>query len=381
MKFPLPVDYFECPPLSPLECEIFARQATQNARDMVEKASIANPTYQWKRVADEAEVEIFRGKDPFTPATVTLHCATIDIAGTMDEVARFFRNDTAEEMKERAQRTGHGMLDAANLYWVNNTPESKARMQWFLVRTPFDVIVKKRDFCVLESTVVYDADENRRRTWVHCVSSIEIQCCPEFPNVIRGVQYGSGFICRETDRQGYVNVVSIAHSDLRGSLPMAIRDMGAKEFCRTIRDIDLKLREDRLSGSPFLSGEQIRSLSSRQRCHLCKRDFGHFRKKKNCFKCGEVVCTQCGPKWNVKVEGTPLNIRACTKCSLLAKSSDRADSITTPSSMSSTEVWRVADSDDSDDDESSFGSFVTDRSESNASSTTDGRPIFDDSFP
>ncbi|CAK4166757.1 unnamed protein product, partial [Aphanomyces euteiches] len=184
---------------------------------MVEKASIANPTYQWKRVADEAEVEIFRGKDPFTPATVTLHCATIDIAGTMDEVARFFRNDTAEEMKERAQRTGHGMLDAANLYWVNNTPESKARMQWFLVRTPFDVIVKKRDFCVLE-----------------------------FPNVIRGVQYGSGFICRETDRQGYVNVVSIAHSDLRGSLPMAIRDMGAKEFCRTIRDIDLKLREDRL---------------------------------------------------------------------------------------------------------------------------------------
>ncbi|CAK4072331.1 unnamed protein product, partial [Aphanomyces euteiches] len=67
-----------------------------------------------------------------------------------------------------------------------------------------------------------------------------------FPNVIRGVQYGSGFICRETDRQGYVNVVSIAHSDLRGSLPMAIRDMGAKEFCRTIRDIDLKLREDRL---------------------------------------------------------------------------------------------------------------------------------------
>ncbi|KAG9399369.1 hypothetical protein AC1031_011760 [Aphanomyces cochlioides] len=388
MKFPLPVDYFECPPLSPLECEIFAHQATQNARDMVvqlEKATITNPTYQWKRVANEAEVEIFRGKDPFTSATATLHCATIDIAGTLDEVAHFFRNNTTEEFKEMAERTGHGMLDAANLYWINNTPKSKARIQWFLVKIPFDVVVKKRDFCVLESSVLYDADENRRRTWVHCVYSIEIQCCPEFPNVIRGVQYGSGFICRETDRHGYVNLVSVTHSDLRGSLPMAIRDMGAKEFCRSIRDIDLKLREDRLSGSPFLTGEQIISLSSRQRCYLCKRDFGHFRKKKNCFKCGEVVCTQCGPKWNVKVEGIALNIRACTKCSLLAKSSNGADtdSITTPSSISSTEVWRVADIDDSDDDddESSFVSFVTDSSESYASTTTGGRATFDHSLP
>ncbi|CAK4418807.1 unnamed protein product, partial [Aphanomyces euteiches] len=150
MKFPLPVDYFECPPLSPEECEQYEQQAVQNAREMLEKAVITNSQYQWKRIADEAEVEIFRGKDPSTPATATLHCATIDLACTLEEVAHFYRNDTTEEFKEMVRRTGHGMVDAANLYWVHRSAEAKVRIQWILVKTPFDGVVKKRDFCVLE---------------------------------------------------------------------------------------------------------------------------------------------------------------------------------------------------------------------------------------
>ncbi|KAF0730204.1 hypothetical protein Ae201684_012208 [Aphanomyces euteiches] len=59
-----------------------------------------------------------------------------------------------------------------------------------------------------------------------------------------------------------------------------------------------------------MMGSQFVSLTGRQRCHLCKRSFGTFRKKRNCFKCGEVVCSKCGPLWNVKAGGTAVKVRA-----------------------------------------------------------------------
>ncbi|KAF0730218.1 hypothetical protein Ae201684_012221 [Aphanomyces euteiches] len=133
-----------------------------------------------------------------------------------------------------------------------------------------------------------------------------------------------------------------------------------------MRRIDRNLRENRLIKTPFLSGEQFVELSSRQRCYLCKRNFGFFRKKKHCSKCGEVVCSQCGPKWHIKVAGTPVKVRACTTCSLLSRSSigmeteTAMSTIITPSSAASTDVWRLADGEDASDDdgESSFVSFI-----------------------
>ncbi|KAF0730195.1 hypothetical protein Ae201684P_013292 [Aphanomyces euteiches] len=67
MKLPLPANYFRCPPLSRQEMEQYRRQAFQHAKDLLEKADTTNPRYRWKRIADEAELEIFRGKDPTHP--------------------------------------------------------------------------------------------------------------------------------------------------------------------------------------------------------------------------------------------------------------------------------------------------------------------------
>ncbi|KAH9129364.1 hypothetical protein LEN26_009009 [Aphanomyces euteiches] len=243
-----------------------------------------------------------------------------------------------------------------------------------LEKTPFDVVGKKRDFCCLELSHII-LDENGRRAFVNSAASFQSPCCPEFPNVIRAVHFGSGIICRDSARPGYVELMLIAHCDLRGILPNAIKERTAMDLCRTIQTIDRNLRQDRLTGTPFLTGDQLVERSSRQQCKLCERKFCFFRQKKNCFKCGEVVCTQCGPKWDVRVEGTLVKVRACTTTS----------TITTPSSLSSTDVWNLADGDDSDDDdddddEFSFVSFITDSSMSHYSVSTGGRPTFDHSL-
>ncbi|CAK4318801.1 unnamed protein product [Aphanomyces euteiches] len=387
MKFPLPADYFKCPPLSPDEGDHFARQSMQDVREMIEKADKTNPRYEWKLAAEEAEIQINRGRDPYTPPSTTLHSAIVDVAGTIEEVAYFYRNETTDDSKDMVERTGHGLTDVINLYTIKDTPEFKARLQWLLVKTTFDGVVRKRDFCYLEepnSTVLLDPDENGRRTWIRCLKSVQMPCCPEFPDVIRAVQYGSGLVCRETSRPGYVKMIYLTHGDLRGSIPNLITDMAVMGLCRSVKGIDRKLREDRLSASPFLTSDQFVSLSSRQRCHLCQRSFGPFRKKRNCFKYGEVVCAQCGPKWNVKVAGAPAKVTACNACSVISRWTvgrdigSVASVSTTPTSASSTDVWRVRD-DESDD--STVPSLIPDGSTttSHLSNSTIGRPTFDHS--
>ncbi|KAF0728085.1 hypothetical protein Ae201684_013935 [Aphanomyces euteiches] len=381
---PMPPDFdFECPPLSPEECEQYKQQALQNIQDLVEKADMTNPRYEWKRIADEAEVEIFRGMDPYRPTSATLFCSTVDVAGTLDEVTNFFRTRTRDETKEMIDRTDVAMLDIANLYTIHESQDLDIRVQWLLEKTPFDVVVKNRDFCFLKCTHFVDEDQNGRRTWARSLNSIHIPCCPEMPNIVRGVQYGSGLVCRESARPGYIELKEIVHCDLRGTLLNAIKEKVAMDLCSMIKGIDTNLRENRLIETPFLSGEQFVELSSRQRCYLCKRNFGFFRKKKHCFKCGEVVCSQCGPKWHIKVAGTPVKVRACTTCSLLSRSSIGIETetamspIITPSSAASTDVWRLADGEDDSDDDGV--SFITDSSMSHYSVSTGGRPTFDHS--
>ncbi|CAK4334008.1 unnamed protein product [Aphanomyces euteiches] len=150
---PLPPDYFQCPPLSPEECEQYERQALQNIQDLIEKADITNPRYEWQLVSHEAEIEIFRGKDPCTPTTALLFCSTVDLAATLDEVANFFRTRTRYELKEMADRTDATPLNSAELYTIQESQDVDIRVQWLLEKTPFDVVVKKRDFCLLKTAV------------------------------------------------------------------------------------------------------------------------------------------------------------------------------------------------------------------------------------
>ncbi|KAH9184292.1 hypothetical protein AeNC1_013730 [Aphanomyces euteiches] len=223
MKMPLPPHYFQCPPLSPEECEQYERQALQDIQDSLEKADITNPRYEWKRIADEAEIEIFRGIDPYRPTSATLFCSTVDIAGTIDEVANFYTTRTPNETKEMIDRTELALLDAADLYTIHESQDLDIRMQWFLEKTPFDLMLSRADG--LQSTQFLDPDGSGRQTWVRCIKSVDMLCCPEFTDIIRAVQYGSGLVCRESARAGYVELKTIVHCDLRGTLPRALKKM------------------------------------------------------------------------------------------------------------------------------------------------------------
>ncbi|KAH9111214.1 hypothetical protein AeMF1_014209 [Aphanomyces euteiches] len=208
---------------------------------LLEKADTTNPRYRWKRIADEAELEIFRGKDPYSPAEASLNCAHLNLVGALDEVVVMYRMDTTEEGKEVVSRIGGGFVDAVNLYTISTAPDAMIQIQWIVGKSALDDIVKKHDFCMLQGSFTFQSAETGLRTWLRVFHSIQLPCCPEFPSLIRGIQYGSGIICRESPLPGRLDMTQVMHYDPRGHVPFAIKELAAKDLCRILTRIDRRI--------------------------------------------------------------------------------------------------------------------------------------------
>ncbi|KAG9399364.1 hypothetical protein AC1031_011756 [Aphanomyces cochlioides] len=59
-----------------------------------------------------------------------------------------------------------------------------------------------------------------------------------------------------------------------------------------------------------------------------------------------VVCIKCSPKWNVKVRGVVMKLRACTTCTLLNKAKPRHQSTTVVSAPSTESSDEFSDGSD-----------------------------------
>ncbi|RHZ10753.1 hypothetical protein DYB31_011889 [Aphanomyces astaci] len=219
---------------------------------------------------------MYEGWDPFTPNTSTLHAGTTEFIGHLDEVAAYYRTHHVK---------GHGVVaDTHTLYTIVDTPTASVRVKWLATKTSsLDGFVakKRRDFCVLEVKM--------------------------FP---------SGVVCQDAARRGYLHLSAVAHIDVQGLVPPLVALRATKDMCRAFAGVELCLRQSRLSASAFLLARDLRPLDSRRDCFLCHRRFSPLRKKTNCLKCGEVVCTACNPSWSVLVNGHLTKRRACTLCSL-----------------------------------------------------------------
>ncbi|ETV93163.1 hypothetical protein H310_12771 [Aphanomyces invadans] len=276
--------------------------------------------------SDDADLKLFEGRDPFTPTPAVLHRGTTEFIGHLDEVALYYRLHHDK---------GYGVFAASqSLYTIVDTPTISVRIKWVArVHTTDGLVAKKRhDFCVLEGRhVVQPRGKSSPGIVVMCWTSIDMACCPPVPGIVRGVMYPSGVVCIQAPRPGYLHMSAIAHIDANGPHAMAIR--ASRELCHGFAQVELRLRQTRLSTSSFLLERDLRPLDSRRACFLCQRSFSAFRKKTHCLKCGEVMCTACNPKWSVLVNGHHAKRRACTLCSLACGAPSNASTTAKPPTL------------------------------------------------
>ncbi|OQR82855.1 hypothetical protein ACHHYP_15440 [Achlya hypogyna] len=320
--FPLPPNFFRCPELSVDEKEYMVNLAQKSLIDLVRHANLEGGPIKWSLDSDEAGLKIFMGQDPAAVGSeMTFILSTTEIMASLDEVASLFRSDTTETFREYTRNFGKDLLDAQSLYTLARPSAENPRhfigVKWMVLEVP-QGFAKNRDMCYLECQD--DFEMNGRRGWARSLNSIKLPCCPDLQSslgLVRASMYRTGFVFLETDRPGYLQAMHAVQIDLKGSIPKFIVKIGARRRARSIADIDQFLREKRLSGEVFLDRKQLVATSARSKCFLCSKKFGPFSKKKNCRKCGEVVCTSCSKYWDINVNGLGRSmIRVCTACSI-----------------------------------------------------------------
>ncbi|KAH9103800.1 hypothetical protein LEN26_012314 [Aphanomyces euteiches] len=291
VRFPVRQDFFKCPPLSPVEIFQYKQMATKCVQEVIAKANMANPAYEWTLASDEIDFKLYKGR---STASSALHCGQIEVVGTVDEVVELFRTDTTEQARFYCQRTQRNLVDAVNLYTIlaptAETPHDKIQIKWIVGKSTLSGLFKQRDFCCLEAT--QELQIEGRRMWVRAYKSIELDCCPDFKStlgLVRGSINGSGHVFIESkERSGYLSMSYVNDFTVNGSAPDWAAEHASQSRCRNVLDIDRFLRENRLNQTPFLPPTEWDPPSKWHSCHVCEKKFGMLLKKTNCTKCGHV---------------------------------------------------------------------------------------------
>ncbi|CAK4098845.1 unnamed protein product [Aphanomyces euteiches] len=319
-KFPVPNNFFYCPPLGDDEKENLIRIGESSLIDLVRSSKLQDGMIRWEMDSDENGIQIFYGEDPNGPAEVTLLASSTEVLATFDEVAALFRVETAEQYLEYTKLFAKDLLDAAHLYSISSPTENRPRhytgVRWIVVGSPYP-LVANRDYCYLECQD--DFEMNGKRGWGRSLTSINLPCCPDFfgtLGTIRATFIRSGFVVLEAKRPGYLKIIHALQTDFKGNIPKWVVKIGMKRRARTIGDIDTYLRERRLSSSPFLREHQLVPKALRSKCYLCQSKFGVLSLKARCRKCGEVVCGKCNKYWEVDTPRGRKAIRVCSACSI-----------------------------------------------------------------
>ncbi|CAK4356602.1 unnamed protein product [Aphanomyces euteiches] len=150
--FPLPPDFFRCPPLKSKERNHLRRLGVSVCDQAVRYAQLENGPIQWKHIASHRDVHIYRGKNETAPPHILTVASSMDVLGTLDEVAELYRAETHAEYAEFCKHFAKDLLDNSVLYTVTpSTPEHPRHyigVKWHALELGGPLM--PRDFCFLE---------------------------------------------------------------------------------------------------------------------------------------------------------------------------------------------------------------------------------------
>ncbi|CAK4126585.1 unnamed protein product [Aphanomyces euteiches] len=346
MSLPLPPDYFVRPALSQDEIKTYRHVALKNANTVVQRAQVNGGTIPWTLRSVEGNMRFYKAPDPLNRRGAYMFMSVIDVAGSVDEVIDLFETETTEKAKAYVKRFNKGLLDAVKLYSIAKPPEEQVDIIWFAMKSPIELLVSNRDCVMLECRREFQS--NGARAWVRALRSIEIDCCPDMYStlgLVRSIQYGVGHIVVESlERPGRVEISFLNHFDIRGNPPEWLIEFAMKKRCKSVVDIDVYLREDRLARGRLLHPAECIPLDKRRCCFLCQKPFSRWSSARvNCLKCGEVLCRYCVTTWHIKLRDTGRHqratIQACWRCTRPSSPPKERRPRISSTGSGSTSVW------------------------------------------
>ncbi|DAZ98927.1 TPA: hypothetical protein N0F65_001366, partial [Lagenidium giganteum] len=365
-----PPGFFRLRKLSRSEHSFLKHQACEQAATLVQLAHMRDDDFgpvQWTPAGTCKGVQMSNVRMNYV-------CGVASVVATLEEVVAYFDLSTTAKTKRFAREYNDDMLDGCVLHTLVSptvtNPMHQITVKWTAMETP-SPFIHDRDFVTLECQDTF-TDSTGKRGWVRSIHSINLPDVPDLYNdygLVRGKLYRTGYVFIESDNPGYLEVIHMCQVDLKGSLvlPHSLFLRAMKTRIAAVVKLNKRLRELRLSQEHLVDECDLVPARDRAHCFVCAVKFGMLARKRNCRRCGEVVCSKCCSKWTIKRDHGHAQVRICVTCCVV--SDNRAQhlevvepTISTSASILSdvnavrciSEVDEEEDDDDDDDEENMY---------------------------
>ncbi|KAH9180195.1 hypothetical protein AeNC1_017161, partial [Aphanomyces euteiches] len=324
LKTPVPLDFFQCFPLTSPEISNYRQLGRQAVHDLMTQATLTGGQYEWSLHSTHGAIKVYRAENVENP----VYCARTELEATLDDIVDIFLKTTTNEVRQVNEEFFPYILDTVRLYNITlPTPDAPAHylnVSWDLMSSPTGgFLIKKRDTCFLEQQDIIEFEG--RRAWVRVLTPVTLDACPNLEHtfgIVRGEHINCGVIYVETDQPGLLQVIDFRHYHMNGLLATGgtlgnfFSSMAMEGAYRPLVFAQEKIRAIKLCHASFLSTHALVPQHTRIKCAICLKKFGLLAKKASCQLCGEVVCRKpCSANWDLKISGVRVQVRLCTPCS------------------------------------------------------------------
>lgn len=247
---------------------------------------------------------------------------------TLDEIMELYQVDSDQPNVQLEKKLTPDLLHSVLLYEIKpydfHDQTVFIGIRWSAMRSPY-LLIRHRDYCYLECQRRFILPDGRRG-FARCLHSVKIKCCPDMEKshgFVRASMYRSGLVFVESRRdRRTLEVVQAVYTDLKGSVPQWVASMGVRSSIMNLEHLKKYVSMKRVANQAFVRRSQMMARGRVKTCFACADDIGTFKRRYNCQKCGEVICSRC--KLNINAEIPVVGKMKLTICSLCSLAINRS---------------------------------------------------------
>ncbi|KAL4150722.1 hypothetical protein PRNP1_010119 [Phytophthora ramorum] len=245
------------------------------------------------------------------------------VEAAVDEVMELYDVDMAHPNMQLEKKLSPDILHSVVLYEIlPYRPDESCvfiGIRWSAVRSPY-VLVRNRDYCYLEIQRRFTLADGRKG-FARCLHSVKIKSCPDMEKshgFVRGSMYRSGIVFIESKRdRKTLDIVQAVYTDLKGNVPQWVAAKGLRQRLMSLEHLKKYVNMKRVANQTFARRSQLMAPGKVKTCFVCVDDIGTFKRRYNCQKCGEVICSRCKLTINADIPVVgKMKLTICSLCSL-----------------------------------------------------------------
>ncbi|KAF1335527.1 Hepatocyte growth factor-regulated tyrosine kinase substrate, partial [Globisporangium splendens] len=284
----------------------------------------------WCLVLEKHGISLFR-TDVGNNVPCNVH-AVCKVTCEIEDVAESMVTNTTESYTKMMEMLSSDFIEGAVIENIveptEQNPHRYVALKWAAFKSS-SKFTKDRDFIILEYVDMVEDDQGQKVAF-RIMESVDVPASSKYaesPKYIRDIVPLMGFMYHTTKKQGELRMTYTCNFD-NGDLPAWAANSAIQSHVEKCINGILKYIETfRAKKETIVLPQQVIPMSEQDHCHVCERNFCVLRRKYNCLKCGEVICSNCS---RIRAAHIPdhgeRQLRVCTACVLEVRRTSRNES-------------------------------------------------------